>query len=127
MGQHASHLRRRVTVSGVRSILTRGTPGRYGYGLLGRRTTVGRDCMLGVAIRYSGEAMRTYFERLRSLLADVPETHLDSVVDMLLKARNDGRRVYVVGNGGSASTATHFVCDLQKSATETGEAPKRAI
>jgi len=83
--------------------------------------------MLGVAIRYSGEAMRTYFERLRSLLADVPETHLDSVVDMLLKARNDGRRVYVVGNGGSASTATHFVCDLQKSATVTGEAPIRAI
>jgi D-sedoheptulose 7-phosphate isomerase len=83
--------------------------------------------MLGIAVQYSGEAVRTYFERLRSLLADVPGEHLEAVVDMLLKARIERRRVYVVGNGGSASTAAHFVCDLQKSATVTGEAPIRAI
>ncbi|MGE3911953.1 MAG: SIS domain-containing protein [Chloroflexota bacterium] len=83
--------------------------------------------MLGMDVQCSGEAVRTYFERLRLLLADVPEAQVERVVDMLLKARIDGRRVYVVGNGGSASTAAHLVCDLQKSATVTGAAPIRAI
>jgi D-sedoheptulose 7-phosphate isomerase len=83
--------------------------------------------MLGIAVQSSDEALRSYFERLRSLLADVPRTQVATVVDVLLKARVDGRRVYVAGNGGSAATATHLVCDLQKSATIPGEAPIRAI
>ena len=47
--------------------------------------------------------------------------------DHLLEARRDGRRVYVMGNGGSASTATHFVCDLIKTAQVPGHRPLRAF
>jgi D-sedoheptulose 7-phosphate isomerase len=39
------------------------------------------------------------------------------VIDVLIKARDEGRRIFVCGNGGSASTASHFVCDMVKGAS----------
>ena len=38
-------------------------------------------------------------------------------IDILLQARNEDRRIFVCGNGGSASTASHFVCDMLKGAS----------
>ncbi len=41
-------------------------------------------------------------------------------VETLQKARMEGRQVFIMGNGGSASTATHFVCDLAKNTRRAG-------
>src|SRR5919202_788797 len=49
------------------------------------------------------------------------------VIDLLLEAHAGRHRVYVMGNGGSAATASHFVCDLSKTARVEGQAPLRAI
>ena len=38
-------------------------------------------------------------------------------IDILIQARNEDRRIFVCGNGGSASTASHFVCDMLKGAS----------
>jgi D-sedoheptulose 7-phosphate isomerase len=38
-------------------------------------------------------------------------------IDILTQARNEDRRIFVCGNGGSASTASHFVCDMVKGAS----------
>jgi D-sedoheptulose 7-phosphate isomerase len=38
-------------------------------------------------------------------------------IDILIRARDEGRRIFVCGNGGSASTASHFVCDMVKGAS----------
>ncbi|MGD0771359.1 MAG: SIS domain-containing protein [Candidatus Solibacter sp.] len=38
-------------------------------------------------------------------------------IDILIQARQEGRRVFVCGNGGSASTASHFACDMVKGAS----------
>ena len=38
-------------------------------------------------------------------------------IDMLRQARDEDRRIFVCGNGGSASTASHFVCDMVKGAS----------
>ena len=38
-------------------------------------------------------------------------------IAILRQARDEGRRVFVCGNGGSASTASHFVCDMVKGAS----------
>ena len=38
-------------------------------------------------------------------------------IDILTQARDQDRRVFVCGNGGSASTASHFVCDMVKGAS----------
>jgi D-sedoheptulose 7-phosphate isomerase len=38
-------------------------------------------------------------------------------IDILTQAREEDRRIFVCGNGGSASTASHFVCDMVKGAS----------
>ena len=38
------------------------------------------------------------------------------IINQLLKARDNGKKIYTMGNGGSGSTASHFVSDLLKTA-----------
>jgi D-sedoheptulose 7-phosphate isomerase len=81
--------------------------------------------MFELALAGSQSAIRSHLEHLRYLLSQVPLDDLDAAVSLLLEARATAQRVYVMGNGGSASTATHFACDLQKTATIPGEAALR--
>ena len=41
-------------------------------------------------------------------------TAMRAIVPLLLRARTDGRTIFFFGNGGSASTASHFVVDIGK-------------
>jgi D-sedoheptulose 7-phosphate isomerase len=68
-----------------------------------------------------------YLSDLSRVLSRVPHEPLGRAIDALLEARAEGRRVYVFGNGGSAATASHFVCDLVKSAQVPGFRPFRAF
>src|ERR1700694_4025438 len=38
-------------------------------------------------------------------------------IEILARARDEGRHIFVCGNGGSASTASHFACDMVKGAS----------
>jgi D-sedoheptulose 7-phosphate isomerase len=38
-------------------------------------------------------------------------------IAVFARARDEGRRIFVCGNGGSASTASHFACDMVKGAS----------
>jgi D-sedoheptulose 7-phosphate isomerase len=38
-------------------------------------------------------------------------------IEIFIQARQEGRQIFVCGNGGSASTASHFVCDMVKGAS----------
>jgi D-sedoheptulose 7-phosphate isomerase len=73
------------------------------------------------------EVTAEYFGRLAGVLARVPHDRLGRAVELLLEARAAGRRVYVIGNGGSAATASHLVCDLVKTAHVRGLRPLRAF
>ena len=42
---------------------------------------------------------------------------VDRAIGVLRKARDEGRHIFVCGNGGSASTASHFACDMVKGAS----------
>jgi phosphoheptose isomerase len=68
-----------------------------------------------------------YLEDLAHVLAQVPGAALGRAIQMLLDARASGHRVYVMGNGGSSSTASHFVCDLVKTAHISGFEPLRVF
>lgn len=39
---------------------------------------------------------------------------IEKIIKVLIEARDKGKKVYTMGNGGSASTASHFVSDLLK-------------
>lgn len=55
-----------------------------------------------------------YLTELKDLLNGFPHEQLDRVVACLLKAYQQGRSIFVMGNGGSGATASHFACDINK-------------
>jgi len=42
---------------------------------------------------------------------------VDQAIQVLGQARDENRHIFVCGNGGSASTASHFACDMVKGAS----------
>jgi len=52
---------------------------------------------------------------------------IGEVVQVLENARLNDRQVFIMGNGGSASTSTHFVCDLAKNTRHASLPHFRAI
>jgi len=40
----------------------------------------------------------------------------EKIINLLIKKRDSGKKIFTIGNGGSASTASHFVSDLLKTA-----------
>ncbi|MGI0070924.1 MAG: D-sedoheptulose-7-phosphate isomerase [Thermoplasmata archaeon] len=67
---------------------------------------------------------RRYLEEAKAVLA---EPYLleaaRRIVPLLVRARSEGRTVFLLGNGGSASAASHFVVDLSKIASR-GPGPR---
>lgn len=57
-----------------------------------------------------------YLATVEQALKTLSIDQIDDVAGVLERARAERRRVYIVGNGGSASTASHFACDLSKGA-----------
>src|SRR5205823_13966614 len=58
--------------------------------------------------------IRSYLNRVKSLLDEVSETDVEGLVAALEAAWREDRRVLIMGNGGSSATASHIVNDLQK-------------
>ncbi len=61
-----------------------------------------------------------YVNSLKNTLDTLPMTEIDQVIALLHEARLSGRKIFIMGNGGSASTASHFVCDLAKNTRKPG-------
>lgn len=55
-----------------------------------------------------------YLTDLRRALEAVPQPAVEELVSLLVDAAHTGSTIYLVGNGGSAATASHFACDLGK-------------
>lgn len=56
----------------------------------------------------------TYLKNLDKGLSSIDEGQLNAAADALIEAYHRRSRIYVFGNGGSASTAAHFECDFNK-------------
>jgi len=65
-------------------------------------------------------AIRQYRAEVQRVLDDLPLQRISDVVDVLLRANRVGSKVFTLGNGGSASTASHFACDLAKGTITPG-------
>jgi len=63
------------------------------------------------ANRSSKKAIFDYQERMTSALAGFNFGQIESFVAKLFDIRNEGSTVFVAGNGGSASTASHYAVD----------------
>lgn len=70
-------------------------------------------------------ALEDHISEVRSVLDQIPIDAIQRVVALILEAYIRGGHVYVVGNGGSATNATHFACDLSKATIVEGRARLR--
>jgi D-sedoheptulose 7-phosphate isomerase len=71
---------------------------------------------------FSGDNMKVkdYISSLQKTIDSIPIEKIEEVVDILHNARLSKKQIFIMGNGGSASTASHFVCDLAKNTREDG-------
>jgi len=76
--------------------------------------------------RSARDYARGYCAHLSDLLGRLDYEAVDKVAGLFEQARQDGRTIFFLGNGGSAATASHFVCDLGKG-TKTGSRPFKAV
>lgn len=63
------------------------------------------------------EFAATYKNTLQRAIDTIVPASVEQAIQILAEARADGRTIFVCGNGGSASTASHFASDLLKGAS----------
>jgi len=73
------------------------------------------------------ENIQRYLDGLVSVLGRLPMASIQRVIDLLAQARYSNKQVIIMGNGGSAATASHFACDLGKGTLMPGHPRFRAI
>ena len=66
------------------------------------------------------EFIQDYISNLQLTMDQLPHQLIADVIDLLQQARRKGSQVFILGNGGSASTASHFACDLAKNTRQEG-------
>lgn len=60
------------------------------------------------------KVIREYLEKLQEELTRLCDEDIEKVVDVFLQAYHRGQTIFIMGNGGSASTASHFCNDINK-------------
>jgi D-sedoheptulose 7-phosphate isomerase len=58
-----------------------------------------------------------YGENLIQTIQTIDSDKVSQAIEWIREARDNGKTIYVAGNGGSAATASHFVCDMIKGAS----------
>jgi D-sedoheptulose 7-phosphate isomerase len=81
--------------------------------------------------RRSVPAMRAtiagYWKELADVAADIDLAAVAHAANRLLDCQTRGGSVFIVGNGGSAATASHLACDLAKGARRDGQPTFRVV
>jgi len=73
------------------------------------------------------DSISTYFAELEQMLQAISQTHLQNALLLLERAYRNGHRIFIMGNGGSAATASHFALDLAKNTIMPGAPRLKAI
>ena len=64
------------------------------------------------------EQIKEYFERLSDTISKLDIDEIEMAVEAIKAAYEREATIYTLGNGGSAATASHFVCDFNKGICE---------
>ena len=58
--------------------------------------------------------LKAYRDREVEVLNKLNLEDVNTVMNVLEDARLSGKHIFICGNGGSAATASHYVCDFNK-------------
>jgi len=68
-----------------------------------------------------------YLDEVSQIVAKLDRGSIDEAIGILYDAWKGDQQVFAIGNGGSASTATHFACDLNKWVSDEADRKFRAF
>jgi len=66
-----------------------------------------------------------YIRDLNKTIEKLDERQINNFIDVILKAYQDEKMIFIIGNGGSAANASHFAQDLAKGTRKSLEQKKR--
>tara|TARA_B100000989_G_scaffold191482_1_gene144217 strand:- start:172 stop:759 length:588 start_codon:yes stop_codon:yes gene_type:complete len=69
---------------------------------------------------------KNYFDYLKVLIDKLSIENVSKFIELILQTRENNKTIFFIGNGGSASTASHFVNDISLGSRQF-EKPFRAI
>ncbi len=73
------------------------------------------------------EVIERYVQELVGVMRSLPLQEIEAAADLLLACYRRGGTIFVLGNGGSAATASHLACDLSKGTLIDGLSPIRVM
>jgi D-sedoheptulose 7-phosphate isomerase len=81
-----------------------------------------------MALKFA-ELARTqeYLEEVSQIATKLDRKSIDKAIGILYDAWKSDNQVFTIGNGGSASTATHLACDLNKWVSDEADRKFRAF
>lgn len=75
----------------------------------------------------SDAILHDYLAGLRSCIDEIEGQDVGAIAGVIYRTYLSGRQLFIFGNGGSAATASHMVCDLRKGAAVSGRQRIKAI
>lgn len=73
------------------------------------------------------DIVRDYLAGLRVCIDEISRQNVDAVAQAIYEAYLKSKHIYIFGNGGSASTASHFARDLSIGAAAEGKPRVKAV
>ena len=70
--------------------------------------------------------VQSYIDGLGGCLKELLQQNVAEIADIIFAAYKEGKQIFIMGNGGSATTATHFARDLTTGAGVKGKLRLRA-
>lgn len=60
------------------------------------------------------DKINNYLARLQDTINNLDRAEIEKFIQILIEKRKEGKQIFIMGNGGSASTSSHFQCDFNK-------------
>jgi D-sedoheptulose 7-phosphate isomerase len=62
--------------------------------------------------------IQNYFQKQKDTLESIPAGQVAEIIEKFREALKSDRQIFVIGNGGSAANASHFITDLGKGSSD---------
>jgi len=72
-------------------------------------------------------SVQAYFQTLSRTIPQLPYASIQQIISVIMHAFEDDQTIFVFGNGGSAATASHIMCDLSKGTIVGSAAPRLKV
>lgn len=70
---------------------------------------------------------KLFFEESKKTLDSIDVEKISAAVQLINDTRRNNKTIFLIGNGGSSSIASHFAADLSKWATGEGKIPTKVL